>query len=671
MNPLPPLSKDGDNGERERVRKVIEGAYDFALRFIGQSRDAGDVWRDYIALLSEREASNQWQTGQKMDDIRRTYQRAVAIPLANVETLWREYDAYENSLNRITAKKFLADRSAAYMTARSAFREMKNLTDPLVRPVIAKVPCWAAPPSLSPTVSPLSIVRDRHAIEAWKTYLRWEQGNPLQLDDAQTLQSRILMAYRKAAMHLRFYPEIWYMAAQYLFTNDRVDEGLTWLRNGMDACVGSSLLTFAYIETQEAQSQTQDCGALLTQLIDWIHSEIDRLYANLNDAIQVIDADAERAKAEISARKHDEGASDFVEGEEREERRKMDEKREEQREAEREKVRPKIDEMKEYAGLVWIKYMHFVRRTEGQRPSRAIFARARKSKYCTWQVFEANALMEYHCSKEVSVATKVFELALKTYGTDEAFVVRYLDFLLSINDDNNARALFERTVINFTPERARPVWDRWSEYEYSFGDTASVRKMNQRLAEVYPEDRPVKRLMDQNTYMDLDVIGPRDLGMRTVGAGSANAAERAVTASREMAQDVSEVPPAATAAVPAPEAPVGEVSASGNAYPMKRARIANDPPSAAASTQPTRPIPTGPRGTKRSVSPPARFVPPPRGEPSAPAPTNYLEIPEAILFFLEYVQWAQMCFAKLIVFPTVHYPPWPRSTAQGSSQRIL
>lgn len=74
---------------------------------------------------------------------------------------------------------------------------------------------------------------------------------------------------------------------------------------------------------------------------------------------------------------------------------------------------------------------------QGLRACRSIFGRARKSPLCTWQVFEANALMEYHCSKDVKVATKVFELALKSYGGDEAFVVRYLDFLISINDDNS------------------------------------------------------------------------------------------------------------------------------------------------------------------------------------------------------------------------------------------
>lgn len=373
-----------------------------------------------------------------MDDIRRTYQRAVSIPLANVEMIWREYDAYENSLNRITAKKFLADRSAAYMTARTAFREMRNFTDNLHRPIIPRVPCWAVAPSLSPLVTPLTIVRDRHHVEAWKKYLRWEENNPLQLEDTQTLQSRVLMAYRKAVMHLRFYPELWYMAACYLESCQRYDEAQTWLKNGMEACTGSSLLCFAYVELAERQSQAQVCGGMFTELLEWIHAEIDRLHANLEHRITVINEEAERLKAAAAARKRDEGAADYVEGEEREEMRKMDEAREVQREAERESARPKIDEMKEYASLVWIKYMHFVRRTEGQRPMRTIFARARKSKHCTWQVFEANALMEYHCSKDVAVATKVFELALKSYGEDEAFVVRYLDFLLSVNDDNSA-----------------------------------------------------------------------------------------------------------------------------------------------------------------------------------------------------------------------------------------
>lgn len=38
--------------------------------------------------------------------MRRAYQKAVTIPLNNVEHLWKEYDQWENSLNRLTVSFF-------------------------------------------------------------------------------------------------------------------------------------------------------------------------------------------------------------------------------------------------------------------------------------------------------------------------------------------------------------------------------------------------------------------------------------------------------------------------------------------------------------------------------------------------------------------------------------
>lgn len=50
----------------------------------------------------------------------------------------------------------------------------------------------------------------------------------------------------------------------------------------------------------------------------------------------------------------------------------------------------------------------------------------------------------------------------------------------------DARALFERVIGTFPPERARPLWDRWARYEYQFGDLAAAQKLEKRIAEVYP-----------------------------------------------------------------------------------------------------------------------------------------------------------------------------------------
>jgi cleavage stimulation factor subunit 3 len=49
----------------------------------------------------------------------------------------------------------------------------------------------------------------------------------------------------------------------------------------------------------------------------------------------------------------------------------------------------------------------------------------------------------------------------------------------------DARALFERVVGNFPPDKARPLWERWARYVYQFGDLEAAQKLEKRIAEVY------------------------------------------------------------------------------------------------------------------------------------------------------------------------------------------
>lgn len=114
VNPLPAPSATAsgdDEGERGRVRKLIEEAYDFAVRHVGMSRDAGDIWMEYLRFVKEREAKTSWLQGQKMDDMRRIFQRVVGVPVANVEQIWREYDQFEN-VSRLRGRA-QADKSAS------------------------------------------------------------------------------------------------------------------------------------------------------------------------------------------------------------------------------------------------------------------------------------------------------------------------------------------------------------------------------------------------------------------------------------------------------------------------------------------------------------------------------------------------------------------------------
>jgi cleavage stimulation factor subunit 3 len=46
-------------------------------------------------------------------------------------------------------------------------------------------------------------------VEAWRKYLKWEEGNPLMLEDSKALQARVSFAFKKAASALQFFPELW------------------------------------------------------------------------------------------------------------------------------------------------------------------------------------------------------------------------------------------------------------------------------------------------------------------------------------------------------------------------------------------------------------------------------------------------------------------------------
>jgi cleavage stimulation factor subunit 3 len=48
--------------------------------------------------------------------------------------------------------------------------------------------------------------------------------------------------------------------------------------------------------------------------------------------------------------------------------------------------------------------------------------------------------MEYYCSKDVTVACKIFEAGIKAFTDGESLmplILRYLEFLICLNDENS------------------------------------------------------------------------------------------------------------------------------------------------------------------------------------------------------------------------------------------
>lgn len=143
-----------------------------------------------------------------MDALRKVYHKAVQIPLDNVERLWQELETFETNLNRITAKKFMADLSPAHMQARATLRQLTTHLQGLHPPNSFGNRIDLFLPSV-----PIFDTADRSLVGRWKSYLKWEESNPLELEekDKATLISRIQGVYRKAVIRLRYFSEIWFV----------------------------------------------------------------------------------------------------------------------------------------------------------------------------------------------------------------------------------------------------------------------------------------------------------------------------------------------------------------------------------------------------------------------------------------------------------------------------
>jgi hypothetical protein len=73
-----------------------------------------------------------------MDTLRKLYQRAVCIPLDNIEQIWKEYDSFEHQMSKMTVSLFfpffLPYPLYIYSILTSRWKSGYNIDWPSIRP---------------------------------------------------------------------------------------------------------------------------------------------------------------------------------------------------------------------------------------------------------------------------------------------------------------------------------------------------------------------------------------------------------------------------------------------------------------------------------------------------------------------------------------------------------
>ncbi|KAK9122524.1 hypothetical protein Sjap_012126 [Stephania japonica] len=162
--------------------------------------------------------------------------------------------------------------------------------------------------------------------------------------------------------------------------------------------------------------------------------------------------------------------------------------------------------------LAHIQFIRFLRRTEGNEAAFKYFLEARKSSNCSYHVYVAYAMMAFCLNKDSKTAHNVFEAGLKRFMHEAGYILEYADFLSRLNDDRNIRALFERALGSLPPKESVEVWKRFVQFEQTYGDLASVLRVEQRrkeaLSQIGEEGAPASEgslhdVVSRYSFMDL------------------------------------------------------------------------------------------------------------------------------------------------------------------------
>jgi cleavage stimulation factor subunit 3 len=517
---------DLTNDTSGTARATISQAYDFVLANIGIDRESGKIWKDYIDFIKSAPGNvggANWQDQQKMDQLRKAYQRAVCMPIPNVGAIWKEYDQFEMSVNKVTGRKFLQEKSPSYMTARSANTSFENVTRGLIRTNLPRLP------------PALGFEGDQEYLQQtklWQEWIKWEIEDPLVLkdEDLEAYKQRILYAYKQAVMALRFWPEMWVEAADWCFTNGLEKDGSNFLSQGVAANPESCVLAFKQADRLESSLPVEEGEEGIASRGAAVRAPYNKLLDALYDMMKKIKAReaTEVARIEEQAKLDAQADSGSDEGEDDDDETNSQPK--EDKAAAREKQIKLVKDgyeaqwklVQRTMSHVWIALMRAMRRVQGKGKvgavvggSRQILNDARLRGKITSDVYVASALIEHNVYKDPA-GTKIFERGAKLFPEDENFILEYLKHLLAVGDTTNARAVFETSVNRLaqkpdTVDKAKQLYIFFHKYEAEYGELAQISRLEARMAELYPQDPTLQRFAARYASRTFDPTAVRPI----------------------------------------------------------------------------------------------------------------------------------------------------------------
>jgi len=312
-----------------------------------------------------------------------------------------------------------------------------------------------------PSLSPQGTQDETKQKQLWKKYIQWEKSNPLKLEES-LLAKRILFALEQSLLCMSAHPDICLEAVLYL-----QQQSIT-----MTEKCEIAMSKFYAEETAAMYERLTSKGPMSTNvLVYFTYADYEESRLNYQKVSQIYD---------------------------------------------------KLISIKEIdPSLCYIQYMRFLRRAEGIRSARNIFKKAREDSRISYHVFVAAALIEYFCTKDKTIANKIFQLGCKTFGHVTEYLLAYIEFVTHLNEDDVMRSLFENVLSNnqLSTEKAGELWTEWLEFENNVGDLNNIERVELKRKSFYSEsglnERQTLLLIDKYKFMNMYPVN--ELELKTLG----------------------------------------------------------------------------------------------------------------------------------------------------------
>ena len=389
-----------------------------------------------------------------------------------------------------------------YMTARTAYTQLQNMTAGLRR---------TSRPRLPPAAGFDGHTEYMQQVGLWKHWIEWEREDNLVLkdEDLALYRSRILFTYKQALMALQFWPEMWYDAIEFCFSNGLEADGMKLLNHGITANPESPVLAFKLADRIEASSsndESADPGA--KERMKKIREPYDRLLDALYELIKKISAREKQdvQQVETAATTNGEGDGDGEDDVNASNAAAKKAAIDSQIEAIKKGAQVQTDILSLMVSHGWLALMRATRRVIGKGPPgekgpqgfRLIFTEARKRGKLTSDFYVESARIEWQCYRDPA-GTKILERGMKLFPEDDYLPLQYVQHLFDIQDVTNARAVFETTVKRLLAHdndeytaKAKPLFAFMHSYESKYGELAQVQSLEERMRKHFPEDPTLK-----------------------------------------------------------------------------------------------------------------------------------------------------------------------------------